>query len=218
MLDATEEPAARTRVLNGVAVPGTGFDEARDLHPAHENTVVSALRRHVRRGDSVVVVGGGWGTTTVVAARMTHFEGHVTAFEPSPKMLDVLERTVHANRVTDVVSVRHAAVGSVSDSSERIFGHGDVEVVSPAELPDCDVLDVDCEGAELEILEGLDGRPRLLTVEVHPHLGCSQEAVETQLLRLGYDVVNREPIEPDSDIVNLVALHDSDGAAEPSDG
>jgi hypothetical protein len=59
MLDATEGPVERTRVVNGVAVPGTEFDEARDTDPDHERTAVRALRRHVRRGDRVVVVGGG---------------------------------------------------------------------------------------------------------------------------------------------------------------
>lgn len=209
MLDATEEAAARTRILNGVAVPGTAFDEERDLHPDFEGVVVSALRRHVRRGDSVVVVGGGWGTTTVVAARMTHFEGDVTAFEPSPKMLDILQRTITANRVDNVVTVTHAAVGSVSDSSKRIFGFGDVDVVSPSDLPECEVLDLDCEGAELEILRALDYRPRLLTVEAHPHLGCPHDEVETELDRLGYDIQEKEPIAADSDIVNYVARQDA---------
>ena len=208
-LDATEEPAARTRVLNGVAVPGTEFNEARDLHRAYEDIVALALRRHVRREDRVVV-GGGWGTTTVVAARMTHLGGAVTSFEPSPKMLDVLQRTVRANRVDEVVTTRHAAVGSVSDSSERSFGPGADDVVPPEDIPPCDVLDMDCEGAELEILRSLEARPRLLTVEAHPHLGCSHDDVETQLDRLGYDVVEREPIESGSDIVNYVAIRESE--------
>lgn len=147
MLDATEEPVARTRIVNGVAVPGTDFDEARDCSPAHEDAVVSDLRRYVRRGDRVVVVGGGWGATTVVAARMTHFEGTVTTFEPSSRMLEILRRTVRVNRVEDVVTLEHAAVGPVSDSSERIFGSADGERVPPTGLPACDVLDVDCEGA-----------------------------------------------------------------------
>ncbi|MFC4550988.1 MULTISPECIES: FkbM family methyltransferase [Halorussus] len=206
MLDATEEPAPRTRVLNGVAVPGTEFDEANDYHPDHENTVVAALRRRVRRGDRVVVVGGGWGTTTVVAARMTHFEGDVTTFEPSSKMLETIRRTIRANRVGDVVTVEHAAVGSVSDTSERIFGSADGEALPPEELPECDVLDLDCEGAELEILRGIRFRPRLVTVEVHPHLGCSHDEVESELTDLGYDVLEKEPIRPGDDIVNYVAV------------
>lgn len=209
MLDATEEPDVRTRVLNGVAVPSVDAEEGRDVYPDHEARVVRALRRHVRRGDRVVVVGGGWGTTTVVAARMTHFEGAVTTFEPSSRMVETVRRTVEVNRVAGVVTVEHAAVGSVSESSERIFGAADGDELAPEALPACDVLDLDCEGAELEILRGIEFRPRLLTVEAHPHLGCPHEAVEAELARLGYETHEREPIRPGEDIVNYVALRDA---------
>jgi len=60
--------------LNGVAVPGTEFDEEHSIHPEHERIAVAGLRRYVHRGDSIVVIGGGWGTTSVVAARMTHLK------------------------------------------------------------------------------------------------------------------------------------------------
>lgn len=208
MIDATEEPTVRTRVLNGVAVPSVDPEEERDVYPHHERVVVSALRRHVRRGDRVVVVGGGWGTTTVVAARMTHFEGHVTTFEPTSEMLTTLERTVEVNRVAELVDLEHAAIGSVDESNERIFGEADGEMLPPSAIPECDVLDLDCEGAEAEILEGMDCRPRLLTVEVHPHLGPTLEGIKGGLRDLGYEVVDREPIERDGEITNFVALRD----------
>jgi predicted O-methyltransferase YrrM len=99
------------------------------------------------------------GVMIVIAARMTHFEGDVTTFEPSSKMLEIIQRTVDANRVADVVTVEHS-VGSVSESSERIFGSGDSDVVSPDNLPECDVLDIDREGAELEVLWAIESRPR----------------------------------------------------------
>jgi len=210
MLDATEEPVSRTRVLNGVAVPGTGFDEEEDYYPTHEDAVVSGLRRHVRRGDSVVVIGGGWGTTTVVAARMTHFEGDVTTFEPSSRMLETIRRTIEVNRVEDVVTLEHASVGPVSASSERIFGRADGNRLPPEAIPECDVLEIDCEGAELEILRGLEFTPRLLAVEAHGHLGPAPDDVEGRLHRLGYEIVDVEPMSPDGDIVQYVALRDSE--------
>lgn len=209
MLDARDEPVDRTRILNGVAVPGTGFDEEADAFPEHESTVVAALRRHVRRGDRVVVVGGGWGTTTVVAARMTHFEGHVTTFEPSSTMLETLRRTIRANGVQEVVDLEHAAVGSVSDSSERIFGAAEGRTLEPDAIPECDVLDIDAEGAEFDILPELPVEPRLLTVEAHTHLGGSTAEIEADLDRLGYEIVDREPIAESEDIINYVAVTDS---------
>jgi hypothetical protein len=124
-------------VVNGVAVPGTEFDEERDTDPDHEHTAVRALRRHVRRGDRVVVGGGGWGTTAVVAARVTHYEGRVAVYEPSPKVRPVLERTLRVNDVAGLTTVAHAAVGEVSDSSERRFGApapDDIDADAPEEI------------------------------------------------------------------------------------
>lgn len=214
MLDATAEPVERTRVLNGVVVPGTGFEDQQDNYPDHEEAVVAAFRRRVRRGDTVVVVGGGWGTTTVVAARMTHFEGRVRTYEPSAKMRRLLQRTVEVNRVGEVVTVDPAAVGSISDSSRDLFGPPDDRTVAPSDLPDCDVLDLDCEGAELDILRGIDFEPRLVTVEAHPHLGCSREAVEAQLRSQGYEIVRKAPIRSGSDITNYVAVTESAAATK----
>jgi hypothetical protein len=74
-------------------------------------------------------------------------------------MLPVLERTLRVNDVAGLRTVEHAAVGGVSDSSERIFGapvQDAIDAVAPADLPACDVLDIDCEGAELEILRGIE--------------------------------------------------------------
>jgi hypothetical protein len=137
---------------------------------------------------------------------MTHHEGRVTVYEPSP-MLPVLERTLRVNDVAGLTTVEHAAVGGVSASSERIFGTpapDDVDAVAPADLPACDVLDVDCEGAELEVLRGIDVRPRVLVVEAHPHLGCSCAAVAEDLDVMGYEMVDREPADAPDEITNFV--------------
>jgi len=189
MVDATETPTVRTRTMNGVAVPSVEPVDGRDHYPDHEQAPIRSLRRHVRRGDDVVVVGGGWGVTTVVAARMTHFEGSVTTFEPTSRMLETIERTVTTNRVEDLVTLRHAAIGRVSDSNEQYFGPVDSESRSPEALPACDVLELDCEGAELSILRELGVAPRLVIVECHPHLGAPEADVRTALDDRGYEVI-----------------------------
>jgi hypothetical protein len=194
MVDATEEPDVRTRVLNGVAVPSVEPEEGRDYYPGHESTAIRSLRRHVRRGDSVVVVGGGWGTSAVVAARMTHFEGEVTVFEPSSEMTETIRRSLEVNRVTGLVSVEHAAVGPVPDSNERYFGPADGESLPPEAVPECDVLELDCEGAELEILRALDVAPRVVVVEIHPQHGSPRDAVVSELADLGYEIAGEGPV------------------------
>jgi hypothetical protein len=205
MVDATEEVDVRTRVLNGVAVPSVEPEAGRDYYPGHEMTSIPSLRRHVRRGDSVVVVGGGWGTTTVVAARMTHFEGEVTTFEASSEMLETIERTLAVNRVADLVTVEHAAIGSVPDSNEQYFGPADGASLPPTAVPECDVLELDCEGAELEILRALDVSPRTIVVEIHPHLGSPREDVVATLADQGYEIEDEGPVAPDgSDDMSVI--------------
>jgi hypothetical protein len=78
----------------------------------------------------------------------------------------------------------------------------------PSTVPECDVLDLDCEGAEVEILRELDFAPRVIVVEVHPHLGSPVEAVEAELAERGYDVVERGATARDDDIPVLTAVHD----------
>lgn len=205
MVDATEEPDVRTRVLNGVAVPSVEPEEERDYHPGHERASIRWLRRLVRRGDRVVVVGGGWGASTVVAARMTHFEGRVTTFEPSSEMVETIERTVEVNSVADLVAVEHAAIGDVPESNERYFGPDDGDRLAPSAVPECDVLELDCEGAELEILRALDFSPRAIVVETHHHLGSPPGAVRSELDRLGYDVVGEGSAGIDGGLTALAA-------------
>lgn len=188
MADATEEPDVRTRVLNGVAVPSVEPERGRDFQPEHERASIDVLRRAVRRGDEVVVVGGGWGASAVVAARMTHFEGRVTVFEPSSEMVRTIERAIRVNAAAECVEVEHAAIGPVPESNERLFGPADGERLPPDAVPACDVLELDCEGAELAILEALDHRPRVVVAETHPHLDAPASRVRSALEDGGYAV------------------------------
>lgn len=154
--DERERSDPRTVVYNGVGVSAVGPEEQRDYWPAFKDGTSMALRRRVRRGDDVVVVGRGKGITTVVAARMTHFEGTVRTYEATSEMLATLRHTLDVNRVTDLVTLEHAAVGPVSDRSEEMFGPVDGEQLPPAPLPECDVLELDPEGSELAVFREME--------------------------------------------------------------
>lgn len=186
--DRRDEP--RTVIYNGVAAPTVPPVEERDYWPDFEAGTSGALRRHVRRGDDVVVVGGGRGITTVVAARMTHFEGTVTTFEANSEMLATLRQTVNVNRVADLVTLEHAAVGPISDRAEEMFGPNDGDRLPPTDLPACDVLELDCEGSELDVLGEMEIRPRVVVVETHEPLGVPSEDVREVLEERNYRIVD----------------------------
>lgn len=173
-------------VFNGVAVRQPRLLDRTDVRPDYEGALVDAIIDHVRDGDNVVVVGGGWGVTTVVAARQVGDGGRVTVYEGAGEQVGHVEETLRLNKVADRVRVEHAVVGH----EVRLYGdRKGAGRIDPAELPECDVLVLDCEGAELDVLGALAGRPRVIMVETHPMYDAPAPAVWERLADAGYEVV-----------------------------
>jgi hypothetical protein len=166
----------------------------RDI-PDYEETLIRAIRAHVRAGDNVVVVGGGEGVTATIAAQTAGESGSVVCFEGAGEGVAKVEATARRNSVHQRTSVRHAVVGM------PINIHGSEEsqsnvVVDPAELPECDVLELDCEGAEIAILTNMTIHPRSVLVETHGLFGASSAKVRQLLEARGYKVIDFGWAEP----------------------
>ena len=184
-------PALSHVRYNGVIVdiPRKPFDQRIDDVPAYEKAIVVCLRTHVRRGDSVVVVGGGWGVSTVVAAQQSGEEGSVVCYEGSEQFFKRTVRAVHLNHVAQRVTVKHALVSH----AVHLMGPGASDVlVKPEDLPECDVLELDCEGSEIDILDNIVIRPRVIVVETHGLYGAPTADVVRLLESLSYDVQSIE--------------------------
>lgn len=196
-------PTAGYAEWNGVQVPESVAPKQRyfdtrlpyDFHQANRRTneggEVNAHRQYTNRGDDVVIVGGGRGVTTVIAADQAGLEGSVLTYEGSRRYSDIVSETVRINNVDDRCEVVNAVVGSPID----VYDEDDpdrLDVVPHDELPDCDVLELDCEGAEVGILRELKITPRVIVVEVHPRKYPDEiHVVEEQLAGLGYEIVDR---------------------------
>lgn len=170
-------------LLNGVVVRRPRLLDATDRDPEYKSGLLDPLREHARRGETVINIGGGSGVSTVVAARQVGESGRVICYEGGEKYVALCREATRLNDVTEQVEVEHAIVGD----DVNVWGvPGDV--VSPGALPSCDCLVMDCEGAEWSILTGLDQRPRVLVVEVHPQHGVVVEDVRELLEDWGYEV------------------------------
>lgn len=149
---------------------------------------IDLIENHVEKGDGVVVIGGGFGVTSVVAARQVGIDSSVTIYEGSSFRVETIRRTLELNDVEDRGEVRHAIVGQAVDLAGLA---GEADKIPPQELPECDVLEMDCEGAELGILSELRIRPRVIIVETHPQQESSTEDIQNELTQLGYQVVEK---------------------------
>lgn len=181
---------ARPRRLFDRVRPGVHTPE----HRSFEGALASVHRQHTRPDDDVVIVGGGYGITTVAA---TKAGAAVTVYEPDPDRRAAIEQALRLNDVDPAaVDNRGVVVGELNpqEAADKGLDPDAVTILAPTDLPACDVLELDCEGAELTILEGLDPEdlPRLVAVEIHPiKLDGETDAVLDRLRALGYTVDRR---------------------------
>jgi hypothetical protein len=151
--------------------------------PDYEDALIQGLNRHVRIGDRVTVIGGGFGVTCAVAARLS--KSKVLCYEGDLAGVRGTQKTAELNGVE--VETIHAIVGS----NIGVFGNKHATtVVAPSELPECDVLELDCEGAEVQILSEMKIKPRAVVVETHGVFGAPTDKVHAILESRGYRVEN----------------------------
>ena len=184
-------------VHNGVPVrTRTKLLDMTDVFPEYEYPLIKGIRQQVECGDKVVIVGGGLGVSTVTAVHATGMKGNVITYEGSHTQYKSVKETIKINGVSDQVELDHAIVGSYTTFSERNWGDsGDVEVLDPVDLPKCDVLELDCEGAEQEILEEMEVCPRIIIVETHGFLDSTTDEVALILENAGYEIIEKETLD-----------------------
>jgi hypothetical protein len=83
---------------------------------------------------------------------------------------------------------------------------GDAEHIPPEELPDCDILEMNCDGTEIDILSGIEIRPDKIIVEAHGKLGTPPEDVRVTLTELGYETIRSDVHSKESGISLLTAV------------
>lgn len=135
--------------------------------PAYEATEVDAVQSYCSTGDRVVVIGGGLGVTAIVAAREVGSEGAVDVYEPSGEACDRIRANVAHNDLKETINIHHASVTAETNPSFTYRDDVRPRVIAPEDLPNADTYEMDCEGAEIPILEGLTVRPGVLLVETH---------------------------------------------------
>lgn len=147
-----------------------------------ESWLTQFLARHVRRGSTFVDVGANHGYYTLLGADLVGEKGKVAAFEPNPRLAELLRRSVELNGFTARTTIFEMAVGATDD--DEIFLHvpprefKNAHVVSQAvvahfpaaeifavkngrmssvlgDWPKIDFIKADIEGAEEAAIEGL---------------------------------------------------------------
>jgi len=182
-------PEARYFNFNGVAVPGRRLLDGLTPNnwwclpgdkPYYEYTEVEGVKQYVGENDDVVVIGGGHGVTAVHAAKIT--SGTVTVIEADHGRFQDLSRTFDVNDVSKQIKTEFGYLGDLHIDLDDF----DVPPVSYNDIPDADVWDMDCEGAEIEILQNLPYKPSVILVETHDN----HDTVVEMLENLEYEIMD----------------------------
>lgn len=169
-------------IYSGVKV----YTEKFRWNPFYKQSNVEAIESAVSPGDKVVIVGSGLGVTTVQAAHEAGEEGSIIAYEASSTQL---QRTVLATIVNEVYTrctINHSIVSHAVETRGPTNTAGTVE---PSILPLCDVIEMDCEGAEANILPELQDPPAKLIIETHPSQYSQNIDIKSIIHDRGYQIL-----------------------------
>lgn len=197
-------------VMGGVVTRGVRLLDIQDSLPKYKEVNIAAIKKWVRYDDVVVEVGSGQGVCTVWAARMAP-GGKIITFEGSEEMCNVTKDTmaVHSQTLTNnpEVEIHNEIIGPDVD----VWGASEhVTRCSPSDLPDCDVLIMDCEGAELDILQNLSTTPRTCIIEAHPNKGVDPDDVVEELESRGHEIKSIQPDNHDNPFVYIIVGEEPD--------
>lgn len=195
---------ARTPPVRGIVLSGPGRGLRMRAPRGHlfyltgmsEPLVQAVLRDRLPRGGVMVDVGSFVGFEALLAARLVGPEGEVHAFEPHPASAQQLRRNVVLNRLENV-HVRCACVGAApgfgsvvgAGLTARVVPGGSTPVVALDDLglQRVDLVKIDVEGAEVEVLRGMEMTLReqrpVVICEIH---GATRGPCEELLRAAGY--------------------------------
>lgn len=191
----------RKRLLDAL-IPGRAFAD----RPLFEQAVRDFQHQYVKTGDRVTVIGGGFGVTTVSAADLVGSGGRVETYEPARERYEILELTLELNEYDAEVVPHEDAVGIILEAGGDVSNSA---VKSVNDLPESDVLELDCEGGEQVIIPELqqsDLRPRVIIYESHPSQGATLEQVGYDLEEIGYRLESQTEVLDPPYVDNKVAV------------
>lgn len=164
---------------------------------------------NLERGEMFVDIGANIGRYSILVARAVGSNGRVLAIEAHPRNYRLLSRNILLNKLSNISALNiaawnangevklHAAGVSVSHSLKVNHHLGEIEVrarmmddvVREFGLPRVDLVKIDTEGAEIEVLQGMQNtlkkyHPKMIVEVWNKNLSDFQAFMKKQGYRL----------------------------------
>lgn len=87
----------------------------------YESDVNGVLRKYIKNGDIVVEAGANNGSETILLSYLVGSNGQVFAFEPIPKICEILRKNIELNNFQDRVEIEEIALGKNIDARTGFY-------------------------------------------------------------------------------------------------
>jgi FkbM family methyltransferase len=207
----------------------SGTDDTNIVQEVAASDYYRDSRALLTTGSTVIDVGGHIGSFSIMSAM---FGARAIALEPVPANFKLLTENIRLNNFQHHIKAIHAAVWS--SAGEQSLGVADdstggsgfwykkptvpqitvrtvrlSEVMAAENIDTCDLLKLDCEGAEFEILNSLEAdvwpRIRAIVMEYHMFAGYTLEQLDELLAQHGY-LFSRRALAPGAGYGYVLAL------------
>ncbi len=157
--------------------------------PKEEFGIILGHKNFTKSEDKVVIIGGGYGITAYWASKIVGKNGNVIIYEGGEESFNRVKRTLKINSDFNNYQVYQSIVGE----NINVYGGStnNSNFISAKDIPKCDVLELDCEGSELNILKTMTIRPRIIIVEIHPKAYKPVNIILKVLNQIGYKIVQK---------------------------
>jgi FkbM family methyltransferase len=177
-----------------------------------EKTEINFIRQKIKPGDVFLDIGANAGLYTVIVSKIVGPTGHVYAFEPGERELELLQRNITNNNLANVTIVKCAVSNKKSEVEFAISHDGAMNSLSktnhPAQkikewktvqtttiddfmqdfnVPQINFIKIDVEGAEHLVFEGAS---KLLSTSKEKSPAILFECCDLTSRSFGYKVVD----------------------------
>ena len=114
--------------------------------------------------DIILAVGLGTGSTLIPICKLLNDGGFYTVIEASSSQISKAKLNIELNKIDNS---RYEIINGYAGQVHDTWGSGNQRNININEYQ-FDILELDCEGSELSIIQNLLKKPRFIIVELHP--------------------------------------------------
>ena len=139
----------------------------KDLYNKDELGIILSHDRIYNYEDRILAVGVGSGISLIHNCKKSRIDNSFIGIEASTKVMELAKMNAALNGVEENKYILINKFAGIPTNVYNSQSGNDVTMIDINEL-EFDVLELDCEGSEIEILESLKVNPRHIIVEMHP--------------------------------------------------